>query len=264
MHLQKKQIHLDKIYNMPNIDWAKFLQSVQAQAASQPQLPKGFDIQQFVPGSSQYNNVMGRDNNKLMGLSDPNFVPEQLDQSDPDFQRKIWQDPTKPLDSFKAGDEQPKDHSIHLNYDNILFSQVLQNLGKYLGTKSENSYQNATKRFNEHQFTPLNYLPDNPNVSTQALYGMEDGGEVNYDGILEELSKGGWIQKAVNPEHKGYCTPMTKSTCTPKRKAFAMTMKKNHGFHKTLGGEYQEDHIYNLTSEEVETLKKLGYDVEIL
>ena len=35
-----------------------------------------------------------------------------------------------------------------------------------------------------------------------------------------------WIQKAVNPAHKGYCTPMTKVTCTPKRKALAMTFKK--------------------------------------
>lgn len=41
--------------------------------------------------------------------------------------------------------------------------------------------------------------------------------------ILEEKK---WIQKAVDPEHKGYCTPMTKSTCTPRRKALAMRFKK--------------------------------------
>jgi hypothetical protein len=35
-----------------------------------------------------------------------------------------------------------------------------------------------------------------------------------------------WIQKAVNPKHEGYCTPMTKKTCTPKRKALAQTFKK--------------------------------------
>lgn len=35
-----------------------------------------------------------------------------------------------------------------------------------------------------------------------------------------------WIQKAVNPAHKGFCTPMTKVTCTPKRKALARTFKK--------------------------------------
>lgn len=37
--------------------------------------------------------------------------------------------------------------------------------------------------------------------------------------------KGGWIQKAVNPEHEGYCTPMTKPTCTPRRKALAKRFK---------------------------------------
>jgi hypothetical protein len=45
-----------------------------------------------------------------------------------------------------------------------------------------------------------------------------------------EYKKGGatdknWIQKAVNPKHKGYCTPMSKPTCTPKRKALARTFK---------------------------------------
>ena len=43
----------------------------------------------------------------------------------------------------------------------------------------------------------------------------------------EYLKKEGkWIQKAINPEHKGFCTPITKKTCTPKRKALAMRFKK--------------------------------------
>lgn len=48
---------------------------------------------------------------------------------------------------------------------------------------------------------------------------------------LSEFKSGGWIQKAINPAHKGYCTPMTKSTCTGRRRALAMTFKKHHGFH---------------------------------
>lgn len=36
-----------------------------------------------------------------------------------------------------------------------------------------------------------------------------------------------WIGDAVNPAHKGYCTPMTKKTCTPRRKALAERFK--HG-----------------------------------
>ena len=38
-------------------------------------------------------------------------------------------------------------------------------------------------------------------------------------------AKKNWIQGAVNPKHKGFCTPMTKSTCTPKRAALARTFK---------------------------------------
>lgn len=35
-----------------------------------------------------------------------------------------------------------------------------------------------------------------------------------------------WIQKAVDPSHEGYCTPMTKKTCTPARKTLAKRFKK--------------------------------------
>lgn len=49
---------------------------------------------------------------------------------------------------------------------------------------------------------------------------------------MARLKKGGWLKDAVDPDHKGYCTPMTKSTCTGHRRAFAKMMKKKHGFHK--------------------------------
>jgi len=55
-----------------------------------------------------------------------------------------------------------------------------------------------------------------------------------------------WIQKAVNPKHRGFCTPMTKSTCTPKRKALAMTFKKHHGFHENGGVQGQQDQQGNM------------------
>ena len=29
----------------------------------------------------------------------------------------------------------------------------------------------------------------------------------------------------INPKHKGYCTPMTKKTCTPARKRLAKRLK---------------------------------------
>ena len=49
-----------------------------------------------------------------------------------------------------------------------------------------------------------------------SLVGKKKGGKVDKK----------WIQKAVNPKHKGYCTPMTKKTCTPRRKALAKLFKR--------------------------------------
>ena len=42
----------------------------------------------------------------------------------------------------------------------------------------------------------------------------------------EEKGDKDWIQIAVDPAHKGDCTPMTKKTCTPRRKALAKRFKK--------------------------------------
>ena len=53
-----------------------------------------------------------------------------------------------------------------------------------------------------------------------------------YRSLDDAKKKKNWIAGAVNPKHVGACSPITKKSCTPKRKAFAMTMKKHHGFHK--------------------------------
>ena len=56
----------------------------------------------------------------------------------------------------------------------------------------------------------------NIRLKAEHAAGLKKGGKVDKK----------WIQKAVNPKHKGYCTPMTKKTCTPARKALARTFKK--------------------------------------
>lgn len=74
---------------------------------------------------------------------------------------------------------------------------------------------------------------------TRTLKGVLKGAGKPSGGVaplIEEpiikAKKGGatgdkkWIQKAVNPKHKGFCTPETKKTCTPKRKALAHTLRK--------------------------------------
>ena len=54
------------------------------------------------------------------------------------------------------------------------------------------------------------------------VQGFRAGGRIGFKKGTDK----NWIQKAVNPKHKGFCTPMTKKTCTPKRKALAKTFKK--------------------------------------
>ena len=36
----------------------------------------------------------------------------------------------------------------------------------------------------------------------------------------------------INPDHKGYCTPMTKASCTPPRKALAKRLKPGGDLYK--------------------------------
>lgn len=65
---------------------------------------------------------------------------------------------------------------------------------------------------------PVEVKDTNPNA--------EDDKEVILGDKEIDESEEKWIQKAVDPNHEGYCTPMTKDTCTPKRKALAKTFKK--------------------------------------
>ena len=52
----------------------------------------------------------------------------------------------------------------------------------------------------------------------------------------KKKKKKDWIGKAIDPEHEGYCTPMTKKTCTPPRKAMAKRFKKAARKKKKEGG----------------------------
>lgn len=66
---------------------------------------------------------------------------------------------------------------------------------------------------------------------------IEEFFDVDPEALLDELEEDkDWIQKAVDPEHKGYCTPMTKKTCTPARKALAKRFKKAGRKEKEEGG----------------------------
>lgn len=83
-------------------------------------------------------------------------------------------------------------------------------------------------------------------------------------GSIPEAKNGKWIQKAINPKHKGYCTPMTKSTCTPKRKALALTLKKMAKSRKKEEGGYVEGKEYEMTDSEIARLRAMGYKISEL
>lgn len=67
------------------------------------------------------------------------------------------------------------------------------------------------------------------NLSESELSELKDLG-------MKLERKDDWIKGAVNKGHKGYCTPMTKKTCTPPRKALAKRFKS---------GDLSEDSVSN-------------------
>lgn len=103
--------------------------------------------------------------------------------------------------------------------------------------------QRQSKRDSVRQLLTTRYPNDFNKVNNGMLdyYQKEPSTFKNLS--TPHFAKGGWIQGAVNPEHKGYCTPMTKSTCTGARRRFALTMKKHHGFHEKGGALYNASQL---------------------
>lgn len=81
---------------------------------------------------------------------------------------------------------------------------------------------NASRNLNETELSELKTIREKmDSLQAKRNFGVSPGGiESN---LYEKGDK--WIQKAVNPAHKGDCTPMSKPSCTPARKAFAMRAK---------------------------------------
>jgi hypothetical protein len=84
---------------------------------------------------------------------------------------------------------------------------------------------------------------------------LENMAKLNPDFKLREADEK-WIQNAVNPEHKGYCTPMTKPTCTPARKALAKRFKKG------IEDEGVDEGFF-IPAENVEQLRKKAEEIKV-
>jgi len=159
-------------------------------------------------------------------------VDKQLSVSKagPLYQKDFYKKPVQPV-VYK---EEPKDYPI-----------VTRPKGQVRGTISGGEMSPDTTKSGASVFGPANsligYWKDGQFWPTDGAAGKVNQADLDLKNNPEELSKflrgkglqmkkGGFM--GINPEHKGYCTPMTKSTCTPHRKALAKTLKKYHGFHK--------------------------------
>lgn len=91
-----------------------------------------------------------------------------------------------------------------------------QNALAFIGSAMDRGRQNSYMANQMSTLGQIDPIPvENFQPNPYSLYARFGG----------KLKKGGWIQKAVNPKHKGYCTPMSKPTCTPRRKALARRFK---------------------------------------
>lgn len=69
----------------------------------------------------------------------------------------------------------------------------------------------------------------------QMMYhGADASDEFNYN---QQFKKGGWIKGAINPAHKGWCTPLSNPHCTGHRRALALRFKHGDLHKKAMGGE---------------------------
>jgi hypothetical protein len=88
-------------------------------------------------------------------------------------------------------------------------------MGKVTKTKDDKGKTTTVKEATQSFHLGRRFTDDE---IRKSMNQRKNGGAV-------KAKDGKWIQKAVNPKHKGSCTPMTKATCTPKRKALAKTFK---------------------------------------
>lgn len=192
---------------------------------------------------------------------DQAFYGEEIDPNDPTKKRRKGSSPYVQSNTFATSGTEDADMQKLSNFDQLSADQQQLMNERYMSggeNRQPKPYQGNT--FGGVSMAPFiggalglvnnllpNQLPRRP-LSPQTAYNpyaygtgsqaiSRDGGYIpGEDENNTPMAKdGNWIQKAVNPKHKGYCTPMTKKTCTPRRKALARTFKKHHGFHEEGG-----------------------------
>lgn len=96
--------------------------------------------------------------------------------------------------------------------------QIMQQIHKLPAKQQQAALQQMAQAVQQAQAQQQQQAPQQmPQQDQQQQPGMKEGGS--------------WLRGAVNPDHNGWCTPLSNPKCTGHRRAFALMMKKNHGFH---------------------------------
>ncbi len=111
--------------------------------------------------------------------------------------------------------------------------QIMVALQKMNSSQQQGALKKMAQAVQSHTQQPQQMQESPREEQTEAQQGQQNPQEES-----QEMKSGGWIKGAVNPKHVGFCTPMTKATCTPRRKAFAIRAK--HHFKEEGGDVYKE------------------------
>lgn len=181
-----------------------------------------------------------------------------------------------PEQDYKFPGDSVVEYPMGLN-GTIVFPSKKQILGKAKGGKKilpmgmeELQFGGIVPGLTGTMYARNSYKPREHVTNSQYVpygeYSMEDGGE------LEE-AKGGWISKAATSIKrrgtKGKCTPVTKSGCSGKAKALALTFKKiarnrKHEDGGKLPIHYQEGETYHLDDNQIQHLISQGYNLQVV
>ncbi len=115
----------------------------------------------------------------------------------------------------------------------------------------------------ENELSQIQQFADENGISIEEALEManQQGGEEEGGYGEQEFATGGraGMKIKLNPAHKGWCTPMTKSTCTGKRRQFAINAKKwKHAMGGTAGGvpiEVEHDEVLQMPNGKLHQMK---------
>lgn len=133
------------------------------------------------------------------------------------------------MNPIQSSDFQPNPYSLYAKYGGNL-KTIMEEYNKWSNNAGP---MDMTEVKGNPELKKGGYEIDRMIIMRKLLPELLFGrGPHHYKEEGGTMAKGGnWLKGAVDPDHKGWCTPLSNPHCTGHRRAFALMMKKNHGFH---------------------------------